>query len=222
MNNITKKPPVARDAPQSQDTEKMLLQRLESTRNEEEYFRWLLFTVGYYRGVQNPEAAKELLRRFLATSNNPEYRVQCQLGLGQIATDEQQLDIAITHFVAALALQPANTKIQYILHNNLGYCLNMVGRYDEGERHCRTALDLNWTRPSAYRNLGVSFHGQGKLTSAAWALLEAMKMDASDDRARTLLNKLASDHPSLALQCPWLMDGLDPTGKTLKQETVSG
>ncbi|MGH7928090.1 MAG: hypothetical protein ACREQV_09865, partial [Candidatus Binatia bacterium] len=97
-----------------------------------------------------------------------------------------------------------------------------VGRYDEGERHCRAALELNWTRPSAYRNLVVSFHGQGKLASAAWALLEAVKMDASDDRARTLLNKLASDNPSLTLQCPWLMDGLDPTRKAVKQETVSG
>jgi Flp pilus assembly protein TadD len=98
----------------------------------------------------------------------------------------------------------------------------MVGRYDEGERHCRTALDLNWTRPSAYRNLGISFHGQGKLVSAAWALLEAIKMDPSDDRARTLLKKLAADHPSLAIQCPWLMDGLDPSGAAPKQETVSG
>jgi Flp pilus assembly protein TadD len=200
----------------------MLLRRLENITNEEEYFRWMLFTVGYYRGAEKPDAAKDLLRRFLDTTSNPEYRVQCQLALGQIATDEHNLDVAITHFGTALELQPGSEKIEYILHNNLGYCLNMAGRYDEGERHCRTALELNWTRPSAYRNLGVSFHGQGKLVSAAWALLEAVKMDAADDRARTLLNKLVTDNPSLALQCPWLMDGLDPTRKALKQETLSG
>ena len=200
----------------------MLLKRLENTANEEDYFRWMLFTVGYYRGVKKPQSANDLLRRFLGSTSNPDYHVQCQLALGQIATDEQNMDIAISHFGAALSLRPASKKIEYILNNNLGFCFNMVGRYDEGERHCRTALDLNWTRPSAYRNLGISFHGQGKLASAAWALLEAIKMDASDERARTLLKKLASDHPSLTIQCPWLIDGLDPTGAAPKQETVSG
>lgn len=222
MNNLMKKAPTTGDAPQAHDTEKMLLQRLESTANQEEYFRWMLFTVGYYRGIQKPEAAKDLLRRFLGVASKPEYHVQCQLALGQIATDEQDMDIAISHFGAALKLQPESKKIEYILHNNLGFCFNMVGRYDDGERHCRTALDLNWSRPSAYRNLGISFHGQGKLASAAWALFEAIKMDASDDRARTLLKKLASDNPSLAIQCPWLLGGLDPAGPAPKQETVSG
>jgi Flp pilus assembly protein TadD len=222
MNNLTKKTPSPANATQAQDTEKMLLQRLENTANEEEYFRWMLFTVGYYRGIQKVEAAKDLLRRFLAMTSKPDYHVQCQLALGQIATDEQDLERAISHFAAALQLRPESKKIEYILHNNLGYCFNMTGRYDDGERHCRIALDLNWTRPSAYRNLGISFHGQGKLTSAAWALLEAVKMDASDDRARTLLKKLASDNPSLAIHCPWLMEGLDPAGGAPKQETVSG
>jgi len=222
MNNLMKKTSTQPNSLQAEDTEKMLLQRLENTANEEDHFRWMLFTVGYYRGVKKAQSAKDLLRRFLGSTSNPDYHVQCQLALGQIATDEQDMETAISHFAAALNLRPASKKIEYILNNNLGFCFNMVGRYDEGERHCRTALDLNWTRPSAYRNLGISFHGQGKLASAAWALLEAIKMDASDDRARTLLKKLASDHPSLAIQCPWLMDGIDPTGAAPKQETVSG
>ena len=129
---------------------------------------------------------------------------------------------AIGHFGAALDLQPNSKKIEYILRNNLGYCLNMVGRYDEGERHCRTALDLNWTRPSAYRNLGISFHGQGKIPSAAWALFEAIKMDSADDRARILLKKLASDHPSLMQQCPWIVVGLDPGGSSTETRDPIG
>jgi tetratricopeptide (TPR) repeat protein len=222
MSNLMKKTPPATTAPQAQDTEKMLLQRLENTASEEEYFRWMLFTVGYYRGIRKVEAAKELLSRFLNVTSKPDYHVQCQLALGQIATDEQDMDVAISHFGAALNLKPESKKIEYILHNNLGYCFNMIGRYAQAENHCRAALDLNWTRPSAYRNLGVSFHGQGKLASAAWALLEAVKMDGSDDRARTLLKKLAADNPSLAVQCPWLIEGLDPNGVTPKQETISG
>jgi Flp pilus assembly protein TadD len=222
MSNVAKKSLTASNTSPAQDTEKMLLQRLETTTNEDEYFRWMLFAVGYYRGIDRVEAAKGLLRGFLGTTSDPQYHVQCQLALGQIATDEQKMDTAVAHFNAALNLKPASKRIEYILHNNLGYCLNMAGRYQEGERHCRKALDLNWTRPSAYRNLGVSFHGQGKLASAAWALLEAIKMDSSDDRARTLLKKIASDHPTLVCQCPWLVEGFDPSGVAPKQETLSG
>jgi tetratricopeptide (TPR) repeat protein len=222
MNDATKKSPIPQAVSPDQDTEKMLLQRLEATTNEEDRFRWMLFTVGYYRGIERAEAAKDLLRRFLSTTSNPEYHVQCRLALGQIATDEQQMDNAIGHFGAALELQPGSKKIEYILRNNLGYCLNMAGRYVEGEQHCRAALELNWTRPSAYRNLGISFHGQGKIASAAWALVEAVKMDPTDDRARLLLKKLATDHPSLVQQCPWLLTGLDPTALAAKQETTSG
>jgi tetratricopeptide (TPR) repeat protein len=219
MNGIRKKSPtVALPAAPDPDTEKMLLQRLETSTSEDEYFRWMLFTVGYYRGIERPQAAKDLLRRFLGSTSNPEYHVQCQLALGQIATDEQQMDKAITHFGAGLELHPTSKKIEYILRNNLGYCLNMVGRYDEGERYCRAALNLNWTRASAYRNLGISFHGQGKIASAAWALLEAVKMDPVDERARMLLQKLAADHPSLIQQCPWILAGLDSDRVLAKQD----
>ena len=200
----------------------MLLERLGKTANEEEYIRWMLFTVGYYRGVNKLDKAKDLLKRFLDVASNPDHHVQCQLALGQIATDEQNMEAAISHFNAALNLRPSSKRIEYILRNNLGYCLNMIGRYTEGEQFCRTALDLNWSRSSAYRNLGISFHGQGKLASAAWALLESVKMDASDDRARTLLKKLAADHPSLVVQCPWVMEAIDPANLGPKQDTLSG
>jgi tetratricopeptide (TPR) repeat protein len=221
MNDVPKKSSTAPALSADQDTEKTLLQRLEASTNEDEYFRWMLFTVGYYRGVERADAAKELLSRFLDTSSNPEHRVQCHLALGQIATDEQQMDQAIAHFTAALELQPSSKKIEYVLRNNLGYCLNMAGRYDQGERQCRAALDLNWTRPSAFRNLGISFHGQGKIAAAAWALVEAIKTDSADDRARILLKKLATDHPSLLQQCPWVLSGIDPAAMAGKHDAVS-
>ena len=122
MNTLMKKTAAPSEAFQDQDTEKMLLQRLETTTDEDQYFRWMLFTVGYYRGVERAQSAKDLLRRFLSTTSNPEYHVQCQLALGQIATDEQKMDKAIDHFGAALHLQPNSKKIEYILRNNLGYC----------------------------------------------------------------------------------------------------
>jgi len=201
----------------AQDTEKMLLDRLQNSTTEDDQFRWLLFVVGYYRGIQRVDAAKGLLQKFLHESAKPEYKVHCHLALGQIATDEQELETALNHFSAALALKPATKKVEYVLLNNTGYCLNMLGRYGEGEQHCRKALAIDWVRPSAYRNLGVSFHGQGDLLGCAWALVEAAKADASDNRASALLEKLLSSNPSLIVSNPWIMEGLSPSSSNVSE-----
>ncbi len=161
MSDFAKRPLLAGAPAPSQDTEKMLLERLQNSTTEDDHFRWLLFVVGYYRGMQRIDAAKGLLQQFLRESDKSEYKVHCHLALGQIATDEQDLETALNHFGAALALKPATKKVEYVLLNNTGYCLNTLGRYGEGERHCRKALEIDWMRPSAYRNLGVSLHGLG-------------------------------------------------------------
>ena len=211
MSDFAKRPLLPGSSTPSQDTEKMLLERLQSSTTAEDHFRWLLFIVGYYRGVQRIDAARGLLQQFLRESDKSEYKIHCHLALGQIATDEQELESALNHFSAALALKPTTKKVEYVLLNNTGYCLNTLGRYGEGERHCRRALEIDWTRPSAYRNLGVSLHGQGNLIGAAWALVEAAKADASDDRARVLLEKLLSQNPALVVSSPWILEGLNPS-----------
>jgi tetratricopeptide (TPR) repeat protein len=194
-----------------QDSEKLLLERLERATNEGEYFRWLLFVVGFYRGLQKFEPAKNLLEQYLEGGGHPQQMAHCYLALGQIATDEGEFEAALTYFVSALELKPEKKKVAYVLHNNAGYCLNMLGRYAEGEQYCRLAIEVNWTRASGYRNLGVSLQGQGDLIGAAWALVEAVKSDMSDDRARALLERLLAEHPRMIVQCPWVGDGLNPT-----------
>jgi tetratricopeptide (TPR) repeat protein len=201
----------------AQDTETMLLERLQNSTTEDDHFRWLLFVVGYYRGVQRVDAAKGLLQKFLRESEKSEYKVHCHLALGQIATDEQELETALNHFSAALALNPTTKKVEYVLLNNTGYCLNVLGRYNEGEQQCRKALEIDCVRPSAYRNLGVSLHGQGDIIGCAWALVEAAKADSSDNRARVLLEKLLSSNPALVVSNPWIMEGFSSSSaKTME------
>lgn len=212
MDNDEKKTLLSQSNTPAHHTEKMLLERLQKSATPDEYFRWLLFVVGYYRGMDRLNAAKALLQRFVASSENKEHRVHCFLALGQIATDEKELESAVKQFSAALELAPAAAKVKYVLHNNLGYCLNALGRYGDGERHCRKALEIDWVRASAYRNLGLSFQGQSNLIGAAWALAEAAKADPADDRARAIMTKLLADNPALFTRCPWVTDVLDPSG----------
>jgi len=191
------------------DTESLLLQRLNNTTTEDEYFRWMLFVVGFYRGINKISEAIELLDGFIKSDHNSEHKAHCHLALGQIATDEKRFAVAVEHFNSALALRPEKRKVKYVLHNNIGFCLNQLNRHDEAEKHCRMAIDIDWTRASAFRNLGISLKGQGNLISAAWVLVEAINTDPTDLRARQLVEQWIKKHPRLMMQCPWLIGSLE-------------
>jgi len=214
MNPMDKKNTALAVQEQPLDTEQLLLERLKNSSTAEDYFRWMLFVVGFYRGINKIDAATELLEGFIKIGRDVEQSAHCYLALGQIATDEQRYEDALKHFSAAMDLAPKKRKISYVLENNIGYCLNALSRFNEGEKHCRQAIEIDWTRASGYRNLGISLNGQGNLAGAAWALVEAVRADATDNRAATLLQKLISLHPILGIQCPWVTEALSGESKT--------
>lgn len=217
MSTIDKKNLTQESSLPGQDTERLLLERLKNSTTEEDYFRWMLFVVGYYRSIKKVDLAVELLEDFLKKKvADDEKNAHCQLALGQIATDDQRLEAALDHFQAALVFEPSKKKIAYVIHNNIGYCLNRLERFTEAEQHCRTAIEINWKRASGYRNLGVSLQGRGDLAGAAWALVEAIKLEVSDERARALLEKFIAEHPAMIVRCPWIVQGLYPDLSTVE------
>jgi tetratricopeptide (TPR) repeat protein len=213
MSTEQKKTAAAVVPQSSLDTEGLLLQRLANTTTEEEYFRWMLFVVGFYRGIDKISEAIELLEAYIKSNRNAENMAHCHLALGQIATDEKRFAAALDHFNGALALRPEKRKVKYVLHNNIAFCLNRLNRHVEAEKHCRAAIDIDWTRASAFRNLGISLKGQGNLIGAAWVLVEAINADPSDTRARQIVEQVVKADPSLSLQCPWLNGALDTENK---------
>ena len=175
----------------------------------------MLFVVGFYRGINKINEAIDLLEAFIKSNRNAENKAHCHLALGQIATDEKRFAVALEHFNAALALRPEKRKVKYVLHNNIGFCLNQLNRHVEAEKHCRAAIDIDWTRASAFRNLGISLKGQGNLIGAAWVLVEAINADPTDTRARQIVEQVVKGNPSLAAQCPWLSGALDTESKSV-------
>lgn len=214
MNPTDKKNTALALQEQPLDTEALLLERLKNSSTTEDYFRWMLFVVGFYRGINKIDAATQLLEGFIKLTRDVEQSAHCYLALGQIATDEQRYEDALKNFTAALDLSPKKRKIRYVLQNNIAYCMNALCRFQEGEKHCRLAIEVDWTRASAYRNLGISLNGQGNVAGAAWALVEAVRADATDTRAANLLQKLISLHPILAIQCPWISRALSADSQT--------
>ena len=213
MSTTEKKTEVAVVPEKGLDTEGLLLQRLNNTTTEEEYFRWMLFVVGFYRGINKISEAIELLDGFIKSNRNSENVAHCHLALGQIATDEKRYAVALEHFNSALALRPEKRKVKYVLHNNIGFCLNQLNRHVEAEKYCRAAIEIDWTRASAFRNLGISLKGQGNLIGAAWVLVEAINADPADPRAREIVEHLVKSNPDLAVQCQWLSGSLDSETK---------
>lgn len=209
MSTTDKKPEATVVTENDLDTEGLLLQRLNNTTSEEEYFRWMLFVVGFYRGINKISEAIDLLDGYIKSNHNSENKAHCHLALGQIATDERRFAVALEHFNSALALRPEKRKVKYVLHNNIGFCLNQLNRHVEAERYCRAAIDIDWTRASAFRNLGISLKGQGNLIGAAWVLVEAINTDPNDARSRQIVEQLVKTNPGLTMQCPWLNGSLD-------------
>jgi tetratricopeptide (TPR) repeat protein len=209
MNPTDKKTTALALSEQSPDTEAILLERLKNSANSDDYFRWMLFVVGFYRGINNIDAATDLLEGFIKAGKDAEQTAHCYLALGQIATDEQRFEDALKCFTLALERAPKRKKVTYVLHNNIAFCLNSLARYSEGEAHCREAIEVDWTRASAYRNLGISLQGRGNARAAAWALVEAVRADPADQRARAILHKLVTLVPSLSVECPWAIDALE-------------
>jgi len=215
MGTQEKKTEAAVVAESGLDTEGLLLQRLNDTTTEEEYFRWMLFVVGFYRGIDKISEAIKLLEAYINSNRNAENKAHCHLALGQIATDEKRVAAALEHFHRALALRPEKRKVKYVLHNNIAFCLNQLNRHVEAEKYCRAAIDIEWTRASAFRNFGISLKGQGNLIGAAWMLVEAINADPGDTRARQIVEQVIKADPSLSVQCPWLSGALDSENKSV-------
>ena len=82
----------------------------------------------------------------------------------------------------------------YFLNNNIGYCLNIEGRHQEAEKHCRAAIRINRKRRNAFKNLGIALEGKGRHVDAARNYLRAAKLCSTDPRAIVLLNRLIGSH----------------------------
>nr|MBC7245514.1 tetratricopeptide repeat protein [Chloroflexota bacterium] len=182
----------------SEELEQLLLSKLK--RCQDEYCRtlWDLAWLCSHKGRQ--ERACKYIRKLLAVADDLELTAACYLALGQFMEQTRDYDAACTYYAQAYALEPVDPHIAYFVHNNLGYCLNRLGRHEEAESYLRMAIQIDPSRQNAYKNLGISLESQQRFAEAAECYLQGIQADASDSRALWLLEELVSDHPEIA-QC---------------------
>jgi tetratricopeptide (TPR) repeat protein len=177
------------------EAERFLLQRLAESQADPTPALWQL--AQFYKINKQHEKALEYLRRLLRRLPDPESKAECVFTMGQAMEQVGDYVAAVRYYKEAFALEPAKTFTWYFINNNLGYSLNMLGRFAEGEDYCRKAIEVDPSRPNGHKNLGMALAGQERYREAAQCFVTATQVNAADPRAFHLLEDLLKQHPEL-------------------------
>jgi len=113
--------------------------------------------------------------------------------IGVIMETLDRFDAAVKFYKYALIKGPSTHEKQYYAKNNLGYSLNQLGQFEEGEILCREAIEIDPRRANAHKNLGLSLWGQKRYVEAAHCFVAATRVDARDPRSTRHLQELLSE-----------------------------
>lgn len=152
----------------------------------------------FYADRRCYDEALERLRELMAAEDDLEEKAAIVLATGGIAEMKGDFEAAVRFYREAFALEPERNDVWFFVNNNLGYSLNKLGQFAEGEKFCRTAIEINAARPNGHKNLGVALAGQGRLAEAARCWVMATKVAPGDTRSHDLLKDLLRHHPELA------------------------
>lgn len=109
----------------------------------------------------------------------------------------RDFESAVDFYSACVRTYKADIKVIYFSHNNLGFCLNILRRFDEAEKYLREAIFTSPEKYNAWKNLGVSLEWQGQYEEAAGAYLRAVQLSRGELRSQMHLKRILDRHPSL-------------------------
>ena len=178
------------------EMEKYLLKNLAEAGTDSTKELWQL--AQFYKLSNQHDKALQRLRELLQRLPDPEDKAECVFTMGQTMEQVGDYRAAVRYYKEAFALEPAHTFTWYFIHNNLGFSLNSLGDFTEGELYCRKAIEIDPERPNAHKNLGIALTSQGRHRQAAHAFVAATQANAADNRAFGLLKALLKQHSDLA------------------------
>jgi tetratricopeptide (TPR) repeat protein len=152
-----------------------------------------------YQELGYPLEAIPYLQKLLAGTQDADKVCYYNFVLGQIMEQVEDYEAAASYYSQALAVETKDEKIWYFIHNNLGYCLNALGRFEEAGEFLLKALKIFYNLPNAYKNYGICLEGQGDYSAAVHSYMMSALADPSDTRAIRHLNNLLKRHPELKI-----------------------
>jgi tetratricopeptide (TPR) repeat protein len=219
--SIPEFPPTGSKALTALEAEQYYLNKIKG--HEQEWKRAKLNLIIFYQKVGRFEPALEILKELLEMARNNEEKAHSYLTFGQFMEQEENFAAAVEYYTQASLLEHTNTETSYFINNNLGYSLNKLGKFEEGEKYCRKAIEIDPNLHNAYKNLGISLEGQDHYEEAANNYVQATKLESLNPRAAGHLQDLLERHPEIIEKNPGLSKDLENCQKAVKfaQKSVS-
>lgn len=151
-------------------------------------------------------AKRQLSDNVSVLTENSEEVARVSLADGCQCEKRQDWDGAIASYQRAVDADPKDFLVRYFAHNNLGYSLLQLGRFDEAEEYCEAAIAINPAQYNAHKNLGLAYEGQGRWLDAALSLAEAARLCPENTRAWIHLQHLLIKQQGLLKQSRDLAD----------------
>ena len=187
----------------SQEAERLLRQWVSEHPAGSKEQRDALWQLMRFLGLTGRHAeGLEILARLLSATADPEERAEIALAMGSLMEQAGDFQSAIDAYSRGVSLEPIGGRTWYLLHNNLGFCLNHFGRHSEAETWCTAAIRIDPLQHNAYKNLALALQGQGRFADAARLFLEAVHREAGDPRALAHLEAMFQEHPEIADEIP--------------------
>ena len=190
-----------------QEIEKELLKSLEASHGTSLDSLWGLAVL--YQQTGNLDQASGCMRRYIELIKDVEKLGASYLALGQLEESRRDFVAAAKFYLEALTLEPCSDHTWYFIHNNLGYSLNQTGQYAAATSYLQRAVEIDHTRPNAYKNLGLAHQGLGNLAEAAEFFIAATQANAADSRSLDHLTALLEANPALEVDVPNLRERVE-------------
>ena len=174
------------------ELENKLLDKLKDSSEDSEEILWQLVMLYHREG--EPMKAVPYLHQLITNTQDADKVALYYLSLGQSMEKAENYESAVLYYSQALSVGTKDKTVWYFIHNNLGFCLNVTGNYIEAEKLCKEAINIDPFPPNAYKNMGISLEGQGRLLEAAMAYKTGYVANPLDQRSFQHLTSLISKH----------------------------
>lgn len=200
------------------DLEQWLLARLAEPQADRGTLQRML--ASFYCETGRYDRSQAVLEALVSETNDVEQQAGLLLSLGQVTEKKKDFTTALAVYGRAQALEPLHPKVRYLIHNNQGYCLIQLERYEEAETHCRIAIALNPVRHNAHKNLGLALAGQNQSVEAVESFVQAVHANPNDPRALRHLEDLIAQYPHLLTTPPGLTEKLADCREAVRHATL--
>lgn len=184
-----------------EDTERMCARVAAATEGQEALRSALLDLGGTCLQEGYREAGVVYIGKAMALADD-RTKVGLCLRIGLWLERIRDFESAARIYALAVGGAPGRVDQWYFVHNNLGYCLNMCGRFAEAEPWCRAAIRIDPNAHNAFKNLGLALSGQGQYAEAARQFMKAFEICPSDPRSFVHLEDMLQAHPEAATEVP--------------------